>query len=176
MKERKVKHVDFIISGIVVVLIFISFYNSDKAPNYGPEGWNTVKVDDIDYVRLVPLLSYGSARLTLQSEIRIDNRDQIDSLFKEMHCTQSAMMLAGRWSADKQIKMVYYLKNNDMMSFQLSFNLNKKDVDYYKIPNNEKYDAPKFYADCGSSKLYDILMRIIKTANIEFVQSSSPVE
>jgi mannosyltransferase OCH1-like enzyme len=176
MKERKVKHVDFIISGIVVVLIFISFYISDKAPNYGPEGWNTVKVDDIDYVRLVPLLSYGSARLTLQSEIRIDSRDLIDSLFKEMQCTQRASMLAGRWWADKQIKMVYYLKNSDMMSFQLSFHLSKNVVDYYKIPNNEKYDAPKFYADCGSSILYDFLMGIIKTAKIEFVQSSSPVE
>ncbi|NJL58633.1 MAG: hypothetical protein HC887_02270 [Desulfobacteraceae bacterium] len=72
------------------------------------EKLRAVGVDDIDYIMIKPLLSGWSSRLTIKNKIKIDNFDIIQQSLSEMRCNRTASELAGRWWADRQLKMIYY--------------------------------------------------------------------
>lgn len=185
MKNKKVKRVIYCLIGMVLAaLLIMNCYtalmtplithcdnDSDPLKKDNVEKLRAVGVDDIDYVMIEPLLSGWSSRLTIKNKIKIDNFDIIQHLLSEMRCYRTASELAGRWWADRQLKMIYYLKTKEELSFQLSFHVNQDVVNYYELPQDELFNSSKYYSNCGSKKLYDILLEIIEKNNVEFVHS-----
>ncbi|MGE0085795.1 MAG: hypothetical protein AB7S75_15400 [Desulfococcaceae bacterium] len=80
--------------------------------------------------------------------------------------------MSDKWISDKQMRIIYKLRNGNMIVFCITFHYKYKVADYYKLDSPEDVYYTSNSALTGSRKLYDILMNQVELNRLSWVNAN----
>jgi hypothetical protein len=164
-----------IVTVIACAMAIKSWWNyQTKPPDFASELWHKTQPNEITSVILAPLLDENApCGLTIKEDIKLEDREIIDSLWNEMQGKHDVSeFITGHWFSTKQMRAIFNLNTGERIAFRITFHAGYHVADYYELKNNDDiYHIPN-YAGKGSKELYKILVGQINLFSISWVKAN----
>jgi hypothetical protein len=180
MNSEKIKNLFSIILRLfiaaMVIFIVIPEWYRDKVepPDYADPQWYSLTPDKIESVIISPLLNESTpCSSTIDKSVSTGDVKLINDLRTEMQGEHSMFEnMSDKWISDKRMRILFRLRNGNMIVFRITFHYKYKVADYYKLDSpKDVYYTPNF-AGRGSRKLYDILMNQVELNRLSWVNAN----